>query len=113
MNDSRDFKKEHDAFLKKVPYQTAVVDGVKVRYQYGGRDGAPVILFFNGLEMQEMWMPYAERLGKKYRFLIYEYPFYTTKADEQIDFAAKLLNVLSIEKVNLKRIRNMAEASMK
>lgn len=29
MNDSRDFKKEHDAFLKKVPYQTAVVDGVK------------------------------------------------------------------------------------
>ena len=46
MNDSRDFKKEYDAFLKKVPYQTAVVDGVKVRYQYGGRDGAPVILFF-------------------------------------------------------------------
>ena len=101
MNDSRDFKKEYDAFLKKVPYQTAVVDGVKVRYQYGGKDGAPVILFFNGLEMQEMWMPYAEKLGKEYRFLIYEYPFYTTKADEQIDFAAKLLNVLSIEKVIL------------
>ena len=31
MNDSRDFKKEYDAFLKKVPYQTAVVDKVKVR----------------------------------------------------------------------------------
>ena len=45
MNDSRDFKKEYDAF-------------------------------FNGLEMQEMWMPYAERLGEKYRFLIYEYPFH-------------------------------------
>ena len=101
MNDSRDFKKEHDAFLKKVPYQIAVVDGVKVRYQYGGRDGAPVILFFNGLEMQEMWMPYAERLGKKYRFLIYEYPFHTAGADEQIDFAAKLLKALSIEKVIL------------
>ena len=101
MNDSRDFKKEYDAFLKKVPYQTAVVDGVKVRYQYGGRDGAPVILFFNGLEMQEMWMPYAERLGKKYRFLIYEYPFHTAGADEQIDFAAKLLKALSIEKVIL------------
>lgn len=101
MNDSRDFKKEYDAFLKKVPYQTAVVDGVEVRYQYGGKDGAPVILFFNGLEMQEMWMPYAEKLGKEYRFLIYEYPFYTTKADEQIDFAAKLLNALSIEKVIL------------
>lgn len=101
MNDNRDFKKEYDAFLTKVPYQTAVVDNVKVRYQYGGKDGAPVILFFNGLEMQEMWMPYAERLGKKYRFLIYEYPFHTASADEQIDFAAKLLQALSIEKVIL------------
>ena len=101
MNDSRDFKKEYDAFLQKVPYQTAVIDGIKVRYQYGGKDGAPVILFFNGLEMQEMWMPYAERLGKKYRFLIYEYPFHTVHADEQIDFAAKLLKALSIEKVIL------------
>ena len=101
MNDSRDFKKEYAAFMKKVPYQTAVVDDVKVRYQYGGKDGAPVILFFNGLEMQEMWMPYAERLGEKYRFLIYEYPFHTTDADEQIDFAAKLLKALSIEKVIL------------
>ena len=101
MNDSRDFKKEYDAFMKKVPYQTAVVDDVKVRYQYGGKDGAPVILFFNGLEMQEMWMPYAERLGEKYRFLMYEYPFHTTDADEQIDFAAKLLKALSIEKVIL------------
>ena len=78
-----------------------MVDSVKVRYQYGGRDGAPVILFFNGLEMQEMWMPYAERLGKEYRFLIYEYPSHTAEANEQIDFAAKLLKVLSIEKVIL------------
>ena len=101
MSDSRDFKKEYDAFLKRVPYQTAVVDNVKVRYQFGGRDGAPVILFFNGLEMQEMWMPYAERLGTKYRFLIYEYPFHTANADEQIDFAAKLLKALSIEQVIL------------
>ena len=101
MNDTRDFKKEYDAFLRKVPYQTAVVDGVAVRYQYGGQAGAPVILFFNGLEMQEMWMPYAERLGKKYRFLIYEYPLHTTNADEQIDFAAKPLKALSIEKVIL------------
>lgn len=54
MHDSRDFKKEYDAFLKKVPYQTAVLDAAKVRYQHGGRDGAPVILFFNGLEMQKM-----------------------------------------------------------
>lgn len=101
MKDSRDFKKEYEAFLKKVPYQTAVVDGVEVRYQYGGKDGAPVILFFNGLEMQEMWMPYAEKLENNYKFLIYEYPFHTTNADGQIDFAAKLLKTLSIEKVIL------------
>lgn len=46
-------------------------------------------------------MPYAERLGKKYRFLIYEYPFHTVHADEQIDFAAKLLKALSIDRVIL------------
>lgn len=46
-------------------------------------------------------MPYAEKLGKEYRFLIYEYPFHTAGADEQIDFAAKLLKALSIEKVIL------------
>ena len=101
MNNSRDFKEEYVAFLKKVPYQTAIIDNVNVRYQYGGKDDAPVILFFNGLEMQEMWMPYAEKLGKKYRFLIYEFPFFTVNADEQIDFVAKLLKVLSIEKVIL------------
>ena len=75
MKKSRDFKKEYEAFLKKVPYQTAVVDGVEVRYQYGGKDGAPVILFFNnkfisvfagtsfskrrsiGVEKRSFWMP--------------------------------------------------------
>ena len=41
MTDSRDFKKEYDAFLKKVPYQTTVVDNIKVRYQHGGKEGAP------------------------------------------------------------------------
>ncbi len=46
-------------------------------------------------------MPYAEKLGRKYRFLIYEYPFHTVNADEQIDFAAKLLKALAIEKVIL------------
>lgn len=39
-------KKEYDAFLNKVPYQTAVIDNIKVRYQYGDKDDAIVILFF-------------------------------------------------------------------
>ena len=54
MNNTRDFKAEYKAFLKEYPYQTINIDGVNVRYQYGGRDDAPVILFFHGLEMQEM-----------------------------------------------------------
>lgn len=54
MNENRYFKKEYDAFLNKVSYQTAVIDNIKVRYQYGGKDDATVILFFNGLEIQKM-----------------------------------------------------------
>ena len=101
MSNHRDFKKEYNSFLQKHPYQTEVVDGIEVRYQHGGKDGAPVILFFNGLEMQEMWMPYAMKLEEQYRFLIYEYPFHTVSADEQIDFTAELLKTLAIEKVIL------------
>ena len=66
-----------------------------------GAEAAPVLLFFNGLEMQEMWMPYAEKLRGKYRFLIYEYPHHTASPEEQINFAANLLKKLSIEKVVL------------
>ena len=101
MGDTRNFRKEYDDFLQRFPYQTAVVDGVSVRYQYGGREAAPVLFFFNGLEMQEMWMPYAEGLRDRYRFLIYEYPLHTTDPEKQIDFATKLLEKLSIEKVVL------------
>ena len=101
MCDTRNFRNEYDAFLQRLPYQTAVVEGIKVRYQYGGKKDAPVLLFFNGLEMQEMWMPYAEKLRDKYRFLIYEYPRHTARPEEQIDFAVNLLKKLSIEKVVL------------
>ena len=48
MGDTRNFRKEYDDFLQRFPYQTAVVDGVSVRYQYGGREAAPVLFFFNG-----------------------------------------------------------------
>ena len=46
-------------------------------------------------------MPYAVKLCAKYRFLIYEYPFHTAKADKQIDFASHLLDALSIKRVIL------------
>lgn len=97
----RDFKEEYKAFLREYPYKTIEVDGVTVRYQRGGKEGAPTVLFFHGLEMQEMWMPYALYFREKYGFLIYEYPFFTVKLEEQIDFLRKLLDKLGIEEVIL------------
>ena len=97
----RDFREEYKAFLREYPYKTIEVDGVTIRYQRGGKEGAPTVLFFHGLEMQEMWMPYALHFREKYGFLIYEYPFFTVKPEEQIDFLCKLLDKLGIEDVIL------------
>lgn len=97
----RDFREEYKAFLREYPYKTIEVDGVTVRYQRGGKEGAPTVLFFHGLEMQEMWMPYALHFREKYGFLIYEYPFFTVKLEEQIEFLRKLLDKLGIEEVIL------------
>lgn len=101
MSEIRDFRTEYQAFVKEYPYQTIEVQGEKIRYQLGGKDGAPVILFFHGLEMKEMWMAYAQHFRDNYRFLIYEYPLHTAKADEQIAFAYDLLKALSIQQVIL------------
>lgn len=97
----RDFREEYKVFLREYPYKTIEVDGVTVRYQRGGKEGAPTVLFFHGLEMQEMWMPYALHFREKYGFLIYEYPFFTVKPEEQIEFLRKLLDKLGIEDVIL------------
>ena len=97
----RDFREEYKAFLREYPYKTIEVDGVTVRYQRGGKEGAPTVLFFHGLEMQEMWMPYVLHFREKYGFLIYEYPFFTVKLEEQIEFLRKMLDKLGIEDVIL------------
>ena len=97
----RDFREEYKAFLREYPYKTIEVDGVTIRYQRGGKEGAPTVLFFHGLEMQEMWMPYALHFCEKYGFLIYEYPFFTVKLEEQIEFLRKMLDKLGIEEVIL------------
>lgn len=101
MQETRDFKTEYRAFMQEYPYSTITVDGISVRYQYGGKEGAPVLLFFHGLEMQEMWMAYAMHFAKDYRFLIYEYPMHTVDVDAQMDFASHLLQQLSISQVIL------------
>lgn len=41
----RDFREEYKAFLREYPYKTIEVDGVTVRYQRGGKEGAPTVLF--------------------------------------------------------------------
>lgn len=97
----RDFREEYKAFLREYPYKTIEVDGVTIRYQRGGKEGAPTVLFFHGLEMQEMWMPYVLHFREKYGFLIYEYPFFTVKLEEQIEFLRKMLDKLGIEEVIL------------
>lgn len=97
----RNFKTEYQAFLQKYPYKTVEVNGISVRYQRGGKEGAPVLLFFHGLEMQEMWMAYAQYFSREYGFLIYEYPHHTVILEEQMDFASELLKELAIKEVIL------------
>lgn len=97
----KNFQTEYKEILETYPFQTLDVNGIPVRYQYGGKEHAPVILFFHGLEMHEMWMAYASHFSKEYRFLNYEYPLHTINADEQIDFAHALLQKLGIRRVIL------------
>lgn len=101
MEETKNFKTEYQAFLQQYPFQTIEVNGTKIRYQYGGKEGAPVLLFFHGLEMQETWMPYALHFGQNYRFLIYEYPLHITNVDEQMAFTFALLKALAIRQVIL------------
>lgn len=102
MSEMKNFKTEYQTFLQQYPYQTIEIDGVKTRYQYGGKEGAPVILFFHELEMQEAWMPYALHFCENYQFLIYEYPLQISNVDEQLAFTLALLKKLAIRQVKMK-----------
>ena len=42
-------------------------------------DGMFFLYGMKATDIMEMWMPYAEKLGKEYRFLIYEYRFILPK----------------------------------
>lgn len=97
----RDFCGEYKAFLTEHPYETIEVKGIRIRYIYGGMTDRLTILFFHGLEMQEMWIRYAEYFQRDYSFLIYEYPLHTIRLDEQMELANSLLEQLKIERVIL------------
>lgn len=101
MAEVRNFKAEYDAFMQENPYRTVEINGVRAKYIIGGRQDRPVIVFFHGLEMQEMWIRYADYFQKDYGFLIYEYPLHTTVLDEQAVFLNTLLERLKIDRVIL------------
>ncbi len=49
MEETKNFKTEYQTFLQQYPYRTIEIDGTKIRYQYDGKEDAPVLLFFHGL----------------------------------------------------------------
>ena len=49
MEETKNFKTEYQTFLQQYPYHTIEINGTKIRYQYGGKEDAPVLLFFHGL----------------------------------------------------------------
>ena len=92
------FQEDLDEFLKKYPYDTIDVDGVTYDYILTGAKNRPVLVGFNGLEMQEMWIKYAEELADEYGFLIFKYPLELKTNEEQARGLHKLLEKLSIQK---------------
>ena len=85
-------------FLEMHPYKTADIGSVKYRYILTGETGRTTVVAFNGLEMQEMWIKYAEELSDEYRFLIIEYPQEISTNAGQAKCLHALMKKLGIEK---------------
>ncbi len=91
------FGEDLKLFLEKHPYKTADIGGVKYRYILTGETCRTTIVAFNGLEMQEMWIKYAEKLSDEYGFLIIEYPRELKTNKAQAKCLHALLKKLGIE----------------
>lgn len=74
-----------------------MIDGHHVRYVLSGTKNARPIVFFNGLEIQQMFMRYVAAFEDEYRVLMIEYPTDTNSNDEQLSVIHSLL-----EKINIK-----------
>lgn len=92
------FGEDLQLFLEKHPYKTADIGSVKYRYILTGEIGRTTVVAFNGLEMQEMWIKYAEELSNEYSFLIIEYPQELRTNAGQAKCLHALLKTLGIEK---------------
>lgn len=84
MREAKNFNSEYIAFMQEHPYKSNDINGINIQYILGGRTDRPVLVFFHGLEMQEMWIKYADFFQNDYGFFIYEYPLHTTVLDEQL-----------------------------
>ena len=92
------FGEDLKSFLEKNPYKVADIGGIKYRYILTGESNHTTIVAFSGLEMQEMWIKYAEDLSDEYGFLITEYPRELKTNKEQAKCLHSLLKKLGIEK---------------
>lgn len=91
------YQEEEKEFLKEHTYVEDVIDGHPLRYVVSGREDAKAIVFMNGLEMQQMFMRYAQAFEEEYRTLIIEYPTDTKTNDEQLSVIHSLLAKLDIK----------------
>ena len=90
------YSEEEKAFLTSHHYTEGVIDGHHLRYVISGPENAQAIVFFNGLEIQQMFMRYVETFEQEYRTLIIEYPTDTKRNDEQLSVIHSLLEKLNI-----------------
>lgn len=91
------FSEELSSFRQSHKYEEHTVGNYTFRCVVSGDGSDPAIVFFNGLEMQEMWIKYAAAFESDYRVVILEYPTETKTADELISGVNSLLNSLNIK----------------
>ena len=92
------FAEEYRQYVTEHLYKSITADGYQFRYILDGEKTKQPIVFFNGLNMQEMWIPYMKALSKDHRVLMMEYPVEPKTNNELLDAIKALLDRLSIKK---------------
>ena len=87
------FRDEYTEYISAHPYKTADA----FRYILDG-DAEQSIVFFNGLNMQEMWVPYMKAFSGTHRVLMMEYPTAPKTNNELLDAIHALFGKLGISK---------------
>ena len=92
------FADEYRHYITENPYKSINAGGYSFRYITDGDTNDKTIVFFNGLNMQEMWIPYMKAFAKDHRVLMMEYPVEPKTNNELLDAIKALLDRLGIEK---------------